>query len=88
MPERPFTKLTHSLIQKYDIGMDGNSVLVKPYGLDYDFEIGLARIISELAETFGASVQAVRIQLQARGFLLTQQEYIQRYNQYRFRNGY
>ena len=88
MPERPFTKLTLSLIQKYDIGMDGNSVLVKPYGLDYDFEIGLARIISELAETFGASVQAVRIQLQARGFLMTQQEYIQRYNQYRFRNGY
>ena len=88
MPERPFTKLTLSLIQKYDIGMDGNSVLVKPYGLNYDFEVGLARIISELAETFGASVQAVRIQLQARGFLMTQQEYIQWYNRYRFRNGY
>ena len=88
MPERPFTKLTLSLIKKYDIGMDRNNVLVKPYGLNYDFEVGLVRILSELAETFGASVQAVRIKLQARGFLLTQQEYIQRYNQYRFRNGY
>ena len=88
MPERSFTNLTLSLIQKYDIGMDGNRVLVIPYGLDYDFEVGLARIISQLAETFGASVTAVRIQLQARGFLLTQKEYIQRYNQLRFRNGY
>ena len=88
MPERPFTRLTLSLIQKYNIGMDGNSVLVTPFGLNYDFEVGLARIINELAETFGASISAVRIQLHARGFLMTQKEYIQRYNQFRFRNGY
>ena len=88
MPERPFTNLTLSLIQKYNIGIDRNSVLVIPRDFNYDFEVGLARIIGELADTFGASLQAVRIQLQARGFLMTQKEYIQKYNQYRFRNGY
>ena len=88
MPERPFTKLTLSLIRKYNIGMDGNSVLVIPREINYDFELGLTSIISELARTFGASIRAVRIQLQARGFLMTQEEYIRRYDQYRFRNGY
>lgn len=88
MPARTFSKLTLSLIRDYDIGMDGNQVLVIPRDFNYDFEVGLARIISDLAETFGASSQAVRIQLQARGFLMTQKEYIQAYNQYRFRNGY
>lgn len=53
MPERPFTNLTLSLIQKYNIGIDRNSVLVVPRDFNYDFEVGLARIIGELADTFG-----------------------------------
>lgn len=88
MPNRTFEKLTRQLIRQYDIGRERNQLLVIPHEFNYDFELGRARIISELAETYGASRTAVEIQLRARGLLMTEKEYIRWYNEYRFRNGY
>ena len=88
MPNRTFMKLTLSLIHKYNIGKEGNRILVIPREWDFDFEVCLARIIGILSETYGASSKAVKIQLQAGGILMTEDEYIRRYNEYRFRNGY
>lgn len=88
MPRAPFKRLVTDLIAEYDIGRERNQMLVIPRVADYHFSIGLEEIVSKVAEAFGASRTAVRVQMQSRGILMTESQYLRAYDAYRLGKEY
>lgn len=74
MPRPTFIPCAREMIRKSGFS-DG--VWVQDDVLDWDYELGLTYLIERLAETFGVSRSAAKVQLKRQRLLLTQEEYRQ-----------
>lgn len=74
MPRPTFIPYAQSLIRKCGFK---KGVWVEPDCYDWDSSIGLSCVVDKLADTFGVSRSAAKVQMKRQGLLMSEDEYTQ-----------
>lgn len=78
MPRPTFIPYAKDLIRKEGFK---NGIWVEPTLYDWNLDQGLICVVDEIAETYGVSKAATRVQLKRQGLLISEMEYLQQRSQ-------